>query len=134
VAEARLGWGGELDHLFQRSNPGTGSEKPTTYRYIIVFLKNMPESQTMIDPKRLDDLAQRVAGSLPSGLQVLKQDVERNLRAGLEAGLARLDLVTRDEFDIQSAVLERTRDKLSRLEQQVAELERLAGLQKPSQD
>jgi hypothetical protein len=60
--------------------------------------------------------------------------VERNLRAGLEAGLARLDLVTRDEFDIQSAVLERTRDKLSRLEQQVAELERLAGLQKPSQD
>jgi BMFP domain-containing protein YqiC len=88
----------------------------------------------MIEPKNLDDLAQRLAGSLPSGFQVLKQDMERNLRAGLEAGLARLELVTRDEFDIQSAVLARTREKLARLELQVAELERLAGLRKPPQD
>jgi BMFP domain-containing protein YqiC len=80
----------------------------------------------MIDPKQLDDLAQKLAGSLPSGLQVLKQDVERNLRAGLEAALARLDLVTREEFDVQSAVLARTREKLHALEAKVAELEKQA--------
>jgi BMFP domain-containing protein YqiC len=84
----------------------------------------------MIDPKHLDDLAQKVAGSLPSGLQVLKEDMERNLRAVLEAALAKMDLVTREEFDVQSAVLARTREKLQRLEAQVAELERQAGLGK----
>ena len=84
----------------------------------------------MIDPKHLDDLAQKIAGSLPSGLQVLKEDMERNLRAVLEAALAKMDLVTREEFDVQSAVLARTREKLQRLEAQVAELERQAGLGK----
>ena len=82
----------------------------------------------MIDPKNLDELAQKLAGSLPSGLQILKQDVERNLRATLEATLSRMDLVTREEFDVQSAVLARTREKLQSLETKVAELEQQAGL------
>ena len=77
----------------------------------------------MLDPKYLDDLTRRLAGSLPQGLQALHQDIDRNLRAGLAAGLSRLDLVTREEFDVQSAVLARTRAKLERLEAQVAELE-----------
>jgi BMFP domain-containing protein YqiC len=81
----------------------------------------------MIDPKNLDDLAQKLAGSLPSGLQILKQDIERNLRATLEAALSRMDLVTREEFDVQSAVLARTRERLQKLEAQVAELEKQAG-------
>jgi BMFP domain-containing protein YqiC len=84
-----------------------------------------------IDPKHFDEMAQRIAGSLPSGLQVLRADVERNLRAALEAGFARLDLVTREEFDVQSAVLARTREKLERLEVLVAEMERGAGVSKP---
>ena len=79
----------------------------------------------MLDPKHLDDLTRRLTGSLPKGLQALQQDLERNLRAGLEAGLGKLDLVTREEFDVQSAVLARTRAKLDRLDAQVAELERL---------
>ncbi len=79
----------------------------------------------MLDPKHLDDLTRRLAGSLPQGLQALRQDIDRNLRAGLEAGLSRLDLVTREEFDVQSAVLARTRAKLEHLEAQVAELERM---------
>lgn len=78
----------------------------------------------MLDPKHLDDLTQRLAGSLPKGLQVLQADISRNLRATLEAGLSRLDLVTREEFDVQAAVLARTREKLDRLEAQVARLER----------
>jgi BMFP domain-containing protein YqiC len=77
----------------------------------------------MIDPKTLDDLAGRLAGNLPGGLQILQDDLKKNLRAGLEAGLARLDLVTREEFDVQTAVLARTREKLARLEAQVCELE-----------
>jgi BMFP domain-containing protein YqiC len=78
----------------------------------------------MLDPKHLDDLTQRLAGSLPRGLQALQQDINRNLRAALEAGLAKLDLVTREEFDVQAAVLARTREKLTRLEAEVAKLER----------
>ncbi len=77
----------------------------------------------MIDTKILDDLAQRLAKTLPTGLQVLQDDVKHNLRAGLEAGLAHLDLVTREEFDVQAAVLARTRQKLEALEKQVAEME-----------
>jgi len=85
----------------------------------------------MIDPKHLDDLARKLAGSLPSGLQILKEDMERNLRAVLETSLAKMDLVTREEFDVQNAVLARTREKLQRLEAQVAELEGQAGPGKP---
>lgn len=79
----------------------------------------------MLDPKHLDDLAHRLANSLPKGLQALQEDVNRSMRAGLEAALAKLDLVTREEFDVQTAVLARTRQKLEALERQVAELEGL---------
>jgi BMFP domain-containing protein YqiC len=78
----------------------------------------------MIDPKLLDELAGRLAGNLPGGLQILQDDLKKNLRANLEAGLARLDLVTREEFDVQTAVLARTREKLAVLERQLRELEK----------
>jgi BMFP domain-containing protein YqiC len=78
----------------------------------------------MIDPKLLDDLAKRLAGSVPTGLQFLQEDLQKNFRTALEAGLSHLELVTREEFDIQSAVLSRTREKLEALERQVAELEK----------
>ncbi len=82
----------------------------------------------MIDPKLLDDLAKRLSASVPTGLQSLQQDVQKNLHSALEAGLSQLDLVTREEFDIQRAVLSRTREKLEMLERQVGDLEKaLAG-------
>ncbi|MBL3529219.1 MAG: accessory factor UbiK family protein [gamma proteobacterium endosymbiont of Lamellibrachia anaximandri] len=77
----------------------------------------------MLDPKLIDDLAERLAGSVPGGIQILQDDLKKNLRATLEAGLAKLDLVTREEFDVQSAVLIRTTEKLDRLETIVRELE-----------
>jgi BMFP domain-containing protein YqiC len=77
----------------------------------------------MLKPKQLDDLSQRLANSLPAGLQTLRDDVSRNLRATLEAGLAKLELVTREEFEVQAAVLARTRAKLQALESHVSELE-----------
>jgi len=88
----------------------------------------------MLDPKHLDDLAHRLAGSLPKGLAVLQEDLGRNLRAALEAGLGRLDLVTREELDVQTAVLARTRAKVERLEAEVARLERELGLSTPPTD
>lgn len=78
----------------------------------------------MLDPKQFDDLVQRLSSAMPKGFQVLHEDINRNLKTSLEAGLARLDLVTREEFDVQSAVLARTREKLAALEAQVTELER----------
>jgi BMFP domain-containing protein YqiC len=77
----------------------------------------------MIDPKFIDDLAKRVAGGLPGGLQVLQEDLQKNIRSALEAGLGHLDLVTREEFELQRAVLARTREKLERLERQIENLE-----------
>lgn len=77
----------------------------------------------MIDPKLIDELSEHLSASLPSGIRALQDDFSKNFRASLEAGLAKLDLVTREEFDVQRAVLARTREKLARLEQQVEALE-----------
>lgn len=81
----------------------------------------------MLIPDHLDDLARRLSGSFPKGLQALQEDIDRNLRASLEGGLAKLDLVTREEFDVQAAVLARTREKLEQLEAVVAGLEHQFG-------
>ncbi len=77
----------------------------------------------MLDPKQIDDLARRLAEHAPKGFQVLQEDLNRSFRATLEAGLTRLDLVTREEFDVQAAVLARSRAKLAALEKRVAALE-----------
>jgi BMFP domain-containing protein YqiC len=77
----------------------------------------------VLDPKLFDDISKRVADSMPRGLQALQDDLQRNLRSTLEAALGRMNLVTREEFEVQQAVLQRTRDKLRDLEQRVAALE-----------
>jgi len=76
------------------------------------------------DPRFLEDLAKRLSESMPPQLAALKADVEANFKSVLQAGLAKLDLVTRQEFDVQAGVLARTRDKLGALE---ARLEALEG-------
>lgn len=78
----------------------------------------------VLDPKLFDDLSRRVAEGMPRSLQMLQGDLERNLRSALEAALRQLDLVSREEFEIQRAVLERTREKLDALEARIAELEK----------
>ncbi len=77
----------------------------------------------MIDPKLIDELTTRLSATMPSGIQALQADVVKNMRATLESGLAKLDLVTREEFEVQSAVLARTREKLAGLEAQIKALE-----------
>ncbi len=82
----------------------------------------------MIDPKIIDDLSKRLADMVPSGVRQLQADLEKNFHALLQVAFAKMDLVTRQEFDVQQGVLARTRTKLETLEKQVAALEaRLPG-------
>lgn len=78
-----------------------------------------------MDPKIFDDLARKLADSVPAGLRELQQDFDKNIHAALQAAFNRLDLVTREEFDVQAALLARTRAKVDALERQMAELERV---------
>ncbi len=77
----------------------------------------------MFDPKSIDDIASRLANALPSGLSNVKEDMEKNFHAILQGALGKLDLVTREEFEVQKAVLAKTRSKLEALEKRVEEIE-----------
>jgi hypothetical protein len=74
----------------------------------------------MLNSKTLDDLAARIGKAFEGSPA---KDIEKNVKAMLQSGLARLDLVTRQEFDVQAEVLRKTRDKVERLEARVSELE-----------
>ena len=77
----------------------------------------------MFDPKSIDDIANRLANAVPSGLSNIKEDMEKNFHAILQSALSKLDLVTREEFEVQKAVLAKTRSKLEALEKRVEEIE-----------
>ena len=81
----------------------------------------------MVNVHTIDDLAERLAALVPPGLQQAREDLTANFRSALQSGLRELDLVTREEFDVQRCVLLRTREKIEELEQQVANLERAIG-------
>ena len=77
----------------------------------------------MTQPRSLDDLVRRIFAVLPQGVSQINDEVRKNLKEVLSASLSRMDLVSREEFEVQSAVLARTREKLERLEAQVAAME-----------
>lgn len=77
----------------------------------------------MFDPKAIDDIASRLADALPSSFSNLKEDMEKNFHGILQSALAKLDLVTREEFEVQKGVLAKTRARLEQLEKTVSELE-----------
>ena len=74
----------------------------------------------MIDLNHIDDLARRLSQLVPPGLRDSQEELQQTFKSALQAGLAKLDLVTREEFDVQQAVLLRTREKLDALERTVA--------------
>ncbi len=78
----------------------------------------------MLDPKKIEAIMNSLTETLPTGMSALHSDIEKNFRTALSAALSRLDLVTREEFDVQVQLLKRTREKLTLLEQRVAELEK----------
>lgn len=71
----------------------------------------------------LDELARRLSEAVPASLRGLGQDLEQNFKAVLQAQLAKLDLVSRTEFDVQSALLARTQAALAAMEQRLKEIE-----------
>jgi ubiquinone biosynthesis accessory factor UbiK len=77
----------------------------------------------MVDPKRVEEIAARLAQALPPGFKSLRAELEDNFRAILRANLERFDLVSRERFDAQAELLARTREKLEALERRLAELE-----------
>ena len=77
----------------------------------------------MIDPKKIEQIARQGHESMPKGLRDLGEDVEKKIRQVLQSQLTRLDLVSREEFDVQTQVLLRTREKLALLEQRLNDLE-----------
>ncbi|MEO8811017.1 MAG: accessory factor UbiK family protein [Rhodanobacter sp.] len=77
----------------------------------------------MMDKQDIDKIALRLVSLVPPGLAQVQQDLRANFQDVLAQGLRRLDLVTREEFDVQTQVLARTRARIDELEQRVAELE-----------
>ena len=76
----------------------------------------------MLDSKLFDELTKKLFAALPNSLQTLEQETRQKFKDVLQTTFARLDLVTREEFDIQLKVLARTREKLEQLQTQVDEL------------
>jgi len=76
----------------------------------------------MIDSQSINDLADKLTSALPDSVKTLKADVETNIKAVLESSLNQMNLVSREEFDVQTALLERTQAKLQELEKQLDEL------------
>ena len=80
------------------------------------------DTARMIDLAQLDELARRLSSLVPPGLREGREELQQNFKSVLQTGLGKLELVTREEFEVQRAVLARTRDKLDALERSVAEL------------
>ena len=77
----------------------------------------------MFNPKKLEEIAKQVGDAMPQGVKTAGEEVERKVKQILQAQLGKLDMVSRDEFDVQTNVLLRTREKLTALQNQLAEIE-----------
>jgi len=72
----------------------------------------------------VESIARKLADAVPEGLRSIREDLEKNFRSVLSSSLSKLDLVTREEFEVQEAVLAKTRDKLEALEARLQELDK----------
>ena len=87
-----------------------------------------------MDSHFVEGLARRLADSVPGNLRSAGKDLEQNFRGLLQSSFERMELVSREEFEIQRKVLERTREKLEVLEARLAELEAADGAERPTAD
>jgi len=77
----------------------------------------------MLDARIFDNMAEQLGKVLPSGVGELKSDFEKNAKTVMQSTLSKMDLVSREEFDVQAAVLQKALKKLKALEQRVLDLE-----------
>ena len=78
----------------------------------------------MLNPSQLESLAKKIIEVMPEGVGGMPENIQAQLKATLQSSLAKMDLVTREEFDVQTGVLLKTRAKLEALEKQLAEIEK----------
>ncbi len=81
----------------------------------------------MIDPKKIEEMARQIHNAMPSGIKNLGEEVEKKIRQVLQSQLNKLDMVSREEFEVQTKVLMRTREKLGALEEKLNQLEKQLG-------
>lgn len=81
----------------------------------------------MIDTKKIEQIARQMHEAIPQGIRDFGGDMDKKVRQVLQSQLLKLDVVSREDFDVQTQVLMRTREKLAQLEQRLAELESKAG-------
>jgi len=78
----------------------------------------------MLDAKKIEEFAEKFSQSVPPGAKAFKDDMEKSFKQFLQAAIAKMDLVTREEFDVQKKVLSKTREKIEALEKVIADLEK----------
>lgn len=78
----------------------------------------------MFNPQKLEDIAKQISDAMPAGVKSFGEDVDRKIKKILQTQLGKLDMVSREEFDVQTHVLLRTREKLAEMEAKFAELEK----------
>ncbi len=79
----------------------------------------------MIDPKKIEEMARQIHNALPPGIKSLGEEVDKKVKQVLQSQLNKLDMVSREEFDVQTKVLLRTREKLTALEEKLTLIEQL---------
>ena len=77
----------------------------------------------MIDPKKIEEMARQIHNALPPGIKSLGEEVDKKVKQVLQSQLNKLDMVSREEFEVQTKVLLRTRERLVELEAKLAQLE-----------
>ena len=77
----------------------------------------------MLEPKQIDDFVRKLSELMPASVGQFQGEIEKNLKAGLQSTLQKMELVTREEYEVQAAVLGRTREKLEQLSQRLEQLE-----------
>ncbi|GGO66514.1 ubiquinone biosynthesis accessory factor UbiK [Bowmanella pacifica] len=78
----------------------------------------------MLDPKKIEEIAKQISDSIPPGVKSVAEGAEAKVKQVLQSQLSKLDFVSREEFDVQTQVLVRTREKLTAMEERLAELEK----------
>lgn len=85
----------------------------------------------MLDPKKIEEIAKTITNAIPPGMKTMADEAESKIKQILQSQLSKLDMVSREEFDVQSQVLIRTREKLEAMETRLAELEQRAKSSNP---
>ena len=90
---------------------------------VLAFLQAL-RYQMHMNTTPIEELARKLADAVPEGVRSIQSDLEKNFRSVLQSGIGKLDLVTREEFEVQEAVLAKTREKLEALEARLKDLEK----------